>query len=82
MAAKRGLGQGLDGLIKNKPGTAAAPKESAVKGAAVMIDINKIERNKEQPRKKFDEEALEELSESIKQHGVLQPLLVQDRKDH
>lgn len=82
MAAKRGLGQGLDGLIKNKPGTVAAPKESAVKGAAVMIDINKIERNKEQPRKKFDEEALEELAESIKQHGVLQPLLVQDRKDH
>ena len=81
MAANRGLGKGLDGLIKNKTG-AEPVKESAVKGAAVMIDINKIERNKEQPRKKFDEEALEELAESIKQHGVLQPLLVQDRKDH
>lgn len=82
MAANRGLGKGLDGLIKNKAGNDAPPKESAVKGASVMIDINKIERNKEQPRKKFDEEALEELAESIKQHGVLQPLLVQDRKDH
>lgn len=78
-----GLGKGLDGLIKDKkPIAATAQKESAVKGAAVMVDINKIERNKEQPRKKFDEEALEELAESIKQHGVLQPLLVQDRKDH
>ncbi|MBQ8261221.1 MAG: ParB/RepB/Spo0J family partition protein [Lachnospiraceae bacterium] len=80
-----GLGKGLDGLIKDKKpigGSSIAPKESAVKGAAVMVDINKVERNKEQPRKKFDEEALEELAESIKQHGVLQPLLVQDRKDH
>lgn len=77
--AKRGLGKGLDGIIKDK---AAAQKESAVKGAAVMVDINKINRNKEQPRKKFDESKLEELAESIKQHGVLQPLLVQDRNDH
>lgn len=77
--AKRGLGKGLDGIIKDKSG---AQKESAVKGAAVMVDINKINRNKEQPRKKFSEGALEELAESIKQFGVLEPLLVQDRKDH
>lgn len=83
--AARGLGKGLDGLIKDKNksvGGSLGLQESAVKGAAVMVDIKKIERNKEQPRKKFDEEALEELAESIKQHGVLQPLLVQDRKDH
>ena len=42
---------------------------------AVMIDINKVEPNREQPRKKFDEDALIELSESIKQFGILQPLL-------
>lgn len=82
MAVKKGLGKGLDGIIKDKSASIQAPKESAVKGSAVMIDINKIERNKEQPRKKFDEEALEELAESIKIHGVIQPLLVQDRKDH
>ncbi len=77
---KRGLGKGLDGIIKNN--TVAAPKESAVKGSAIEVDIKKIERNKEQPRKKFDDEALEELSESIQQYGVIQPLLVQDRGDH
>ena len=47
-----------------------------------MMDINKVEPNREQPRKKFDEDALLELSESIKQFGVLQPLLVQERKDY
>ncbi|MCQ2541472.1 MAG: ParB/RepB/Spo0J family partition protein [Lachnospiraceae bacterium] len=78
---KRGLGKGLDGIIKNN-NPAAAPKESAVKGSAIEVDIKKIERNKEQPRKKFDDEALEELSESIQQYGVIQPLLVQDRGDH
>lgn len=79
----RGLGKGLDGIIKNKTGVASvAPKESAVKGSAVEVDIKKIERNKEQPRKKFEEEALDELSESIKQYGVIQPLLVQDKGDH
>jgi len=81
--ATRGLGKGLDGIIKNKTGAAIpAPKESAVKGSAVEVDIKKIERNKEQPRKKFEEEALDELSESIKQYGVIQPLLVQDKGDH
>ena len=48
----------------------------------VMVNINKVEPNKEQPRKNFDEDALLELSESIKQFGVLQPLLVVDRKDY
>lgn len=78
---KRGLGKGLDGIIQNKV-TANVQKESAVKGSAVMVDINKINRNKEQPRKRFDEASLEELANSIKQYGVLQPLLVQDNKDH
>ena len=43
------------------------------------MDINKVEPNREQPRKNFDEDALLELSESIKQFGLLQPILVQDR---
>ena len=46
------------------------------------MDINKVEPNRDQPRKKFDEDALVELSESIKQFGILQPLLVQKRKDY
>lgn len=80
--AKRGLGKGLDGLIQNKTGNVSVPKESALNGIAVMVDIKKLDRNKEQPRKKFDEEKLEELSESIKEHGIIEPILVQDRKDH
>ena len=48
----------------------------------VLVNINKVEPNREQPRKNFDEDALLELSESIKQFGVLQPLLVQDRKGY
>ena len=47
-----------------------------------MMKISMIEPNREQPRKKFDEDALQELSESIKQYGILQPLLVYDMKDY
>lgn len=82
MAAKKGgLGKGLDSLITdkvNKPTTkdaSIAPSEDQ----AVMVPINKIEPNKEQPRKNFNEDALLELSESIKQMGIIQPIVVQDR---
>lgn len=47
-----------------------------------MMKISMIEPNREQPRKKFDEDALQELSESIKQYGILQPLLVSNKKDY
>ena len=47
-----------------------------------MMDITKVEPNREQPRQKFDEDALLELAESIKQFGVLQPLLVQEKDDY
>ena len=47
-----------------------------------MMKKSMIEPNREQPRKKFDEDALQELSESIKQYGILQPLLVSDKKDY
>ena len=47
-----------------------------------MMKISMIEPNREQPRKKFDEDALQELSESIKQYVILQPLLVSDKKDY
>lgn len=88
MAAKKGgLGKGLDSLITDKVsmGTAiqTAEKtrdEKSIEG--IIVNINKVEPNREQPRKNFDEDALVELSESIKQFGVLQPLLVQDKKDY
>ena len=89
MAAKKGLGKGLDSLIADKVSTKPAAKEIEKKkptsehaADAVMMDITKVEPNREQPRKKFDEDALLELSESIKQFGIIQPIVVQDRKDH
>lgn len=86
MAVKKsGLGKGLDSLIADKSVKTAAPSTapSADKvNDAVMMNISKVEPNREQPRKKFDEDALLELSESIKQFGVLQPLLVQERDDY
>ena len=84
MAVKKGLGKGLDSLITdkvNKPVVQSAPSTPKVNDA-VMMNITKVEPNREQPRKKFDEDALLELSESIKQFGVLQPLLVQERDNY
>ena len=78
---KKGLGKGLDSLITDKvtksDSTSSVKPKSEHAADAVMMEISKVEPNREQPRKKFDEDALLELSESIKQFGVLQPLLVQ-----
>lgn len=79
---KSGLGKGLDSLITDKVKTNSTPKASTSKervADGIMMNINKVEPNRDQPRKNFDEDALLELSESIKQFGVLQPLLVQER---
>ena len=88
MAAKRGglgkgLGKGLDSLIpENTKNIENQNNENDVYKDAVMVDIQKVEPNREQPRKNFDEDALLELSDSIKQFGILQPLLVQDKKEY
>ena len=84
MAVKRGLGKGIDSIIppsKEEPAK-AVEKAPAKTGPETMVKITKVEPNREQPRKRFDDDALEELADSIRQFGVLQPLLVQDRKDH
>ena len=82
--AARGLGKGFDALI---PSSGVEPKKVKEKEVKIekpdsIVDINKVEPNREQPRKNFDEDALLELSESIKQFGLLQPILVQDRKTY
>ena len=88
MAVKKGLGKGLDSLITDKVNTKPAASKnnptpkSEHAADAIMMNITKVEPNREQPRKKFDEDALLELAESIKQYGVLQPLLVQEREDY
>ena len=89
--AARGLGKGLDSLIPNALGETKTKKETTVKSKTettegkepqTLVKITKVEPNREQPRKNFDEDALQELADSIKQFGLLQPILVQDRKDY
>lgn len=83
-AKKARIGKGLDALIPsggvNK--TTEKPSKIADKDGVVNVKISKVEPNREQPRKNFDEDALQELAESIKQFGVLQPILVQERDDY
>ena len=85
MAVKKGLGKGLDTLIPK--GVVVSDKPSSVENVKAAkpdqyVKITKVEPNRNQPRKKFDEDALQELSDSIKLHGVLVPILVVDRKDY
>jgi ParB family chromosome partitioning protein len=86
MAAKaRGLGKGLDSLIPavtEESGQASKKNNSDEKGTETVVKITMVEPNREQPRKNFDEDALQELADSIKQFGLLQPILVQDRKTY
>ncbi len=89
MATKRGLGRGLDNLIPTEevtPAQAAEKQKTGVKEVIKKVEqtlnINRIEPNKSQPRKRFDEDALEELADSIKQFGVIEPLVVAKRKGY
>ncbi len=85
---RKGLGKGLDAIIPNTIGNNKKTSVETVKngneekGAETIVKITMVEPNREQPRKNFDEDALQELADSIKQFGLLQPILVQDRKDH
>ncbi|MCM1266703.1 MAG: ParB/RepB/Spo0J family partition protein [Bacteroidales bacterium] len=87
MAGKtaRGLGKGLDSLIpvavtQTEAKAADEKREDGAQGT--YVKITKVEPNREQPRKNFDEDALQELADSIKQYGIVEPLIVQDRKTH
>lgn len=83
--AARGLGKGLDSLIPaavskaESVGTEVKQEENA---QGIYVKITKVEPNREQPRKNFDEDALQELADSIKQYGIVEPLIVQDRKTY
>ena len=85
MAKRMALGKGADALLRNINGTKAAIdettdrniEEDAGKGAGeLMVKISLVEPNRNQPRKMFDKESLDELANSVKQYGVLQPILV------
>ncbi|MBR5970963.1 MAG: ParB/RepB/Spo0J family partition protein [Lachnospiraceae bacterium] len=81
MAQRKALNRGLDSLIPPKKGKESGSEKLAAEDRT-MMGINKIEPNREQPRKHFDEDALEELADSIKQFGVLEPLLVCKRDNY
>ncbi len=78
MAGKRGLGAGIDTLIPKRQETEQNSKIDVMTVVKEVdtIDINKIEPNHSQPRKNFNEDALHELADSIKQHGIIEPLIV------
>lgn len=82
---KPGLGKGLDSLIPYHHSEKPLNNETGQaddKDGVLMVKLSKVEPNREQPRKQFDEDSLLELAESIKQFGVLQPLLVLDKKEY
>lgn len=78
MGVKKGLGRGLDIMIPEK---IQEETEKSTNGVSreTLVHISDIEPNMSQPRKKFDEDALQELADSIKQFGVIQPLILQKR---
>ena len=83
MSTKKGLGRGLESLFgfyeednSNQNITNNTPKEKGVDKSVTELDINKLYPNPNQPRKYFDDDALQELANSIKIHGVIQPIIV------
>ena len=74
MASQKGLGKGLGALLGD------FSEESAEKSAYQLLPIYKVEPNPDQPRKDFDEAELQALSESISEHGIIQPLAVRELK--
>ncbi len=85
-SAKRGLGKGLDSIIPAKIPTTkredeevSSSKAKPAEGQVQNLKITEVEPNKDQPRKTFNEDDLLELADSIKQHGIITPLLVTKR---
>ena len=86
MAVKKsGLGpkgKGLEALFESSKKEVNKKSTENADGTVVLLDINKIEPNRNQPRKQFQEESLEELAESIKNYGVIQPIVVKQNDDY
>jgi len=84
VALKKGLGRGLSALIGDAElsDEEYAKREDSKKNNVILVDINRIEPNKQQPRKYFDEEALNQLAESIRSFGIIQPLIVKEENGY
>ncbi len=81
MSVKKGLGRGLESLFAMYDEEAAQSSSKVDKSSVDLIDLNVIKTNPNQPRKVFDEDALNELASSIKLHGVIQPIVLNDNGD-
>ena len=79
MAKMTGLGKGLDALFSS---TVIEEEKKSENEIARMLKINEVEPNKEQARKIFDEEAIDELANSIKEYGVIQPIIVAKKEKY
>ena len=81
--ARKGLGKGLGALLNAKEADITeAPVTEQQSGASAQIDIRKIEPNRGQPRQHFDDDSLEELANSIRSYGIIQPLILKDCGDY
>jgi ParB family chromosome partitioning protein len=78
MNKRRGLGRGLEALIPSGEYVEELSDNRARRRFALQIAINEIKPNPEQPRRTFDPASLQELADSIRIHGILQPLLVRE----
>jgi ParB family chromosome partitioning protein len=91
MAVRKGLGRGLGSLISDReeasnpstkhPAQSQVTPNAPMRTAGVKVPVDQIKRNPRQPRKTFQEDALQQLANSIKEHGVLQPLMVRTAKE-
>ncbi len=80
MAKKTGLGKGLDALFSNSTQNI---EEEVKEGEKILtLEVNEVEPNRSQPRKRFEDESLEELSDSIKRYGVIQPIIVSKKEGY
>lgn len=87
MAHKHGLGKGLNALIPledespSRSPRGGRPAKDAKPGGEVLLPLDKLKANPHQPRKRFEEGSLQELADSIREHGIIQPVIAEDAGD-
>ena len=82
MAGKTGLGKGLDALFSSNIANISEEEKIKEGEAIVNLKLIEVEPNKNQPRMNFNDEKIEDLAESIKEYGVIQPIIVTKKNDY
>ena len=81
MAKKSALGRGLNALLEEQPANHIVESLNISEDSIINIDPKLLQPNPYQPRKTFDEEKISELAESIKEHGIIQPIVAEKHED-